>query len=290
VKRKTRTAESGPKKRPFLLVFTDLDGTLLDSQTYDFSPALPAVNLMRSLNIPLILVSSKTRAEIEDLRKRLSSDDPFIPENGGGVFFPGTFSLPEDQDYRRVNGYKVVLAGRPIDEVLTKAVSLKKEYDYEGFSEMSAQVIASRTGLSVREAALAARREFDEPIVLKDPCRREMFRKKANELGLECVEGGRFIHLFIGGNKGKAVQIVLAVYRRLRGSVFSVGLGDSPNDVPMLDVVDKAVLMPQKDGKYMRNLVHSEYVLADGFGPEAWNRIVLSLVADFFPSLSVSDP
>ncbi len=290
MKRKTRTAESGPKKRPFLLVFTDLDGTLLDSQTYDFSPALPAVNLMRSLNIPLILVSSKTRAEIEDLRKRLSNDDPFIPENGGGVFFPDTLTLPEDQDYRQVNGYKVVLTGRPIDEVLTKAVSLKKEYDYEGFSEMSPRAIAAQTGLSVWEAGLAARREFDEPIVLKDPGRREMFCKKANELGLECVEGGRFIHLFIGGNKGKAVQIVLAVYRRLWGPVFSVGLGDSPNDVPMLDVVDKAVLMPQKDGKYMRNLVHSEYILADGFGPEAWNRIVLSLVADFFPSLSVSDP
>ena len=283
-------AESGRKKRPSLLIFTDLDGTLLDSQTYDFRPALPAVNLIRSLNIPLILVSSKTRAEIEDLRKRLSLEAPFIPENGGGVFFPDTFSLPEDQDYRQVNGYKLVLTGRPIDEVLSKAVFLKREYDYKGFSEMSARAIAAQTGLSVREAALAAQREFDEPIVLKNPGHREMFCNKANDLGLECVEGGRFIHLFIGGNKGKAVQIVLAVYRRLWGPVFSMGLGNSPNDLPMLDVVDKAVLMPQKDGTYIRDLVHPEYIMADGFGPEAWNRMVLSLVADFFPSLSPSDP
>ena len=276
--------------RPSLLIFTDLDGTLLDSETYDFSPALPALNLIRSLNIPLILVSSKTRAEIEDLRKRLSLEGPFIAENGGGVFFPSNFSLPEDQDYRQIEGYKLVLNGRPIDEVLTKAIPLKRGFDYTGFSEMSTRTIAAQTGLSLREAGLAARREFDEPIVLKNPGHREMFCKKANDLGLECVAGGRFIHLFIGGNKGKAVQIVLAVYRRLWGPVFSVGLGDSPNDIPMLDVVDKAVLMSQEDGTYIRDLVRSECIMADGSGPEVWNRTVLSLVADFFPSFSPSGP
>jgi mannosyl-3-phosphoglycerate phosphatase len=274
---------------PSLLIFTDLDGTLLDGQTYDFSPALPALNLIRSLKIPLILVSSKTRAEIEHLRKRMSLEAPFIVENGGGVFFPGTFNLPEDQDYRQVKGYKLVLTGRPIEEVLSKAVVLKSEYDYTGFSEMSAREIAAQTGLSLREAGLAARREFDEPIVLKNPVHREMFCKRANDLGLECVEGGRFIHLFIGGDKGKALQIVLGAYTRLWGSVFSIGLGDSPNDFPMLDVVDKPVLMRQRDRKYRGDLGHSDYLMADGFGPEAWNRIVLSLVADFFPGLNPSD-
>jgi mannosyl-3-phosphoglycerate phosphatase len=283
-------SKSKSMNRASLLIFTDLDGTLLDGQTYDFSPALPALNLIRSLKIPLILVSSKTRAEIEDLRKRLSLEDPFIAENGGGVFFPGTFSLPEDQDYRQVRGYKLVLTGRPIDEVLSKAVFLKREYEYTGFSEMTARAIAAETGLSLREAGFAARREFDEPIVLKNPSHREMFCKKANDLGLECVAGGRFIHLFIGGNKGKAVQIVLGVYTRLCGGVFSIGLGDSPNDFPMLDAVDKPVLMPQRDGTYTRDPAHSKYLMADGFGPQAWNRIVLSLFAEFFPSLSPSDP
>ena len=283
-------AERSRRTRSSIIIFTDLDGTLLDSQTYDFTPALPVLERIHSLQIPLILVSSKTRAEIEDLRKRLSLEDPFIAENGGGVFFPSTFSLPEDQDYRQVEGYKLVLTGRPIDEVLSKAVLLKREYDYTGFSEMSTRAIAEQTGLSLREAGLAARREFDEPILLKSPVHREMFCKKANDLGLECVEGGRFIHLFIGGDKGKAVQIVLSVYTRLWGPVFSIGLGDSPNDFPMLDVVDKPVIMRQKDGIYRGDLAHSDYLMADGFGPEAWNRIVLSLVADFFPSLSPSDP
>ena len=276
--------------RPSLLIFTDLDGTLLDSKTYDFSPALPALNLIRSLKIPLILVSSKTRAEIEDLRKRLSLEAPFIAENGGGAFFPGTFSLPEDQDYRQVKGYKLVLTGRPINEVLSMAVPLKKDFDYTGFSEMSARAIAAQTGLSLREAGLAARREFDEPIVLKNPGDRELFCKKANDLGLECVEGGRFIHLFVGGDKGKAVNIVIQAYRRLWGTVSSIGLGDSPNDFPMLDAVDKPVLMAQKNGTYRGDFAYSEYLMADGFGPEAWNRVVLSLVGELFPGLSAGDP
>ena len=54
-----------------MVVFTDLDGTLLDKKTYSFEAAREALTELRARNIPLIVVSSKTRAEIEPIRLEL---------------------------------------------------------------------------------------------------------------------------------------------------------------------------------------------------------------------------
>ena len=277
-------AERSLRTRSSIIIFTDLDGTLLDSQTYDFTPALPALKRIHSLQIPLILVSSKTRAEIEILRKKLSLDSPFISENGGGIFFPRTFTLPKDIAWERIGDYKTILTGRPIKEVLGRITELKKEFEFKGFSEMSGKEIAAITDLELEEAMLASRREFDEPIVLENSGDDgEIFCKKATELGLECVAGGRFIHLYIGGNKGRAVEMVLNIYRKLKGPVFSIALGDSPNDIPMLEVVDKAVVMLQKGGVSIKRLVHPDLLRADGGGPDVWNRVVLDILEDLSP-------
>jgi mannosyl-3-phosphoglycerate phosphatase family protein len=274
-------AERSRSTRSSIVIFTDLDGTLLDSETYDFTPALQALKRIQSLQIPLILVSSKTRAEIEVLRKKLSLDSPFISENGGGIFFPRTFSLPRDIAWERIGGYKAIFTGRPIREVLGRITELKKEFQFRGFSEMSGQEIAAITDLESEEAILASRREFDEPIVLQNSGDDgEIFCKRAAELGLECVAGGRFIHLYIGGNKGHAVEMVLNIYRQLKGAVFSIALGDSPNDIPMLEVVDKAVVMLGEGGASIKELVHPDLIRAEGGGPKVWNRVVLDILAD----------
>jgi mannosyl-3-phosphoglycerate phosphatase len=274
-------AESSKRSRPQILMFTDLDGTLLDNQTYDFEPAIPALRLIHSLKISLILVSSKTRAEIEFLKKKLSLDSPFISENGGGIFFPATFTLPKDYSWERVNDYNAIFIGKPIKEVLKKASKLKEDFNFRGFSKMPPEEISSATGLGLEQATLASKREFDEPIVLKNPLDdSKIFCEKALDLGLDCVHGGRFIHLFLGSNKGKAVGMVLTIYRRLKGPLFSIALGDSPNDISMLEVVDKAVLMQDKDGSYVKGLVHPDLIMAEGGGPKAWNRVVLDILAN----------
>lgn len=272
------------RPRPQVLIFTDLDGTLLDDQTYDFQPALPALRFIHSRKIPLILVSSKTRAEIEHYRKSLSLESPFIAENGGAIFFPATFPLPKDYSYERVDEYNAVFIGRPLKEFYEKIQKLKEQFQFKGFSEMPSKEIAALTGLTVEQAKLASKREFDEPVLLQNSLNDiELFCKKASHLGLDCVCGGRFIHLFLGGDKGRAVGIVLHIYRQLKGPVFSIGLGDSPNDISMLRVVDKAVLMQGRDGDYIKGPDHPDLIRAEGGGPKAWNEVVLEILADVSP-------
>ena len=71
-----------------LLVVSDLDGTLLDHTTYAFDAARAALERLRDARVPLVLCTSKTRAEVEPIRAALRNAHPFIVENGGGVFVP----------------------------------------------------------------------------------------------------------------------------------------------------------------------------------------------------------
>ena len=71
------------------LVATDLDGTLLDRETYDFAPARPALDALREARVPLVLCSSKTRAEMEPLAVAIGAPGPLVVENGGAVVAPG---------------------------------------------------------------------------------------------------------------------------------------------------------------------------------------------------------
>ena len=85
---------------PKAIIFTDLDGTLLDKETYSFELARPALQMIKQKGIPLVLSSSKTRTEIELYRKELENAHPFVSENGGAVFVPKgylSFSFPYDR-------------------------------------------------------------------------------------------------------------------------------------------------------------------------------------------------
>jgi len=269
--------------RSQIIIFTDLDGTLLDDQTYDFEPALSALKFIRSRKIPLIVVSSKTRAEIEFYRKALSLDDPFIVENGGAIYFSASFPLPDDYPFEIVEEYREVLIGTPLAVVSEKISVLKEQFRFRCFSELTVEEISTLTGLTHEQAKRAAVREFDEPIVLEDSFDEDLLCKKARELDLECVRGGRFLHFFYGGDKGKAVDEILTVYRQQGYPVISIGLGDSQNDVSMLWAVDKPVVMQAPDGSYIEGLDHPDLVKAKGRGPDTWNRVVLRILGDLLP-------
>ena len=74
--------------KPRLLLFSDLDGTLLDHDSYDWSPAKPALKKLAASNIPVVLNSSKTAGEIRTVREQLGNTAPFIVENGAAVIVP----------------------------------------------------------------------------------------------------------------------------------------------------------------------------------------------------------
>jgi mannosyl-3-phosphoglycerate phosphatase len=256
-----------------MLVFTDLDGSLLNSHDYSFEDAAPALQLLRRNSIPLIFCTSKTRKEVETLRYRMVIDDPFIVENGGGIFFnkkKTSFEIPEAAN---TGDYLLIQLGQRYETIRDFIKKNKQQFSVEGFGDWTVEVIQQLTGLTHEEAVFAKLREFTEPFILKKIQELAEFEAAATKAGLKIVKGGRFFHL-IGEkqDKGKAVEIIKKIYQETRKTpVFSIGLGDSANDIPMLNSVDIPILIPHPDGT-LESFEHPKLVKADYSGSKGWDQ------------------
>jgi mannosyl-3-phosphoglycerate phosphatase len=265
-----------------MLVFSDLDGTLIDHDTYDFEAARPALDQLRSRAIPVIICSSKTRAEIEVYRGRMGLDTPFITENGGAIVIPhGTLDLT-GTDFVQKEPYDVVELGMPYADLCTvwEGIRQKESFRMKGFSEMTVEEIVTHSGLPFEEARLAAEREYSEPFIFSDtPDQLERLQRLMKDKGLKTTRGGRFYHLMGENDKGRAVRILSRIYSEtyIDHTIQTVGLGDSDNDIPMLRHVDVPIVIRKKTGEWQR-IQELNPVYSDKAGPEGWAEEVLSLL------------
>ncbi|HOP36055.1 MAG TPA: mannosyl-3-phosphoglycerate phosphatase, partial [Syntrophales bacterium] len=141
-----------------------------------------------------------------------------------------------------------------------------------GFGDMEATEISRLTDLSHDEALRAAAREFTEPFLLEREESLPEIEDRAALEGLRVTRGGRFHHL-IGANqdKGNAVRLVTEILGKKFGKrPLTVGLGDSPNDFPMLESVDMPVLIPHPDGQY-EPFSGPDVIRAPHPGSRGWN-------------------
>ncbi len=263
-----------------LLVFTDLDGTLLDHETYLFEEALPALKTLEEKNIPLIFCTSKTRAEIEMVRSQLQNNHPFISENGGAVFIPKGYFSHKFNFTREDLDYHIVELGTPYSHLRNaikkmRALTQKK---VKGFGDLNFQEVAHLCGLSLDQAKLAKKREYDEPFILEDEAFKEKIQEIALHSNLKITRGGRFHHLTGQNDKGKAVLMLKNIYREKSEKLKTIAVGDSSNDLPMLKAVDYPVLVKKHDGSYDPSIKLDNIILASGAGPSGWSDALLKLL------------
>lgn len=255
-----------------LIVFTDLDGTLLDHETYSYAEASDALALLRKRQIPLILASSKTAAEILPLRETLDFQHcEAIVENGAGLLAPGNPGGNAATDYEQI-----------LDLLLDLPRDLRA--GFTGFSDWSAQEVSDRTGLSLQNSELAKQRYFSEPGLWSgDDQTFDVFCRKLKSRGLLVQQGGRFISLSFGGNKAGQMLAVQKRYHKTDQPTYSIALGDAGNDIAMLEAADLGVIIPNPDHKGIPRLAgeaNGSIIRAAVPGPVGWNETINSLLAN----------
>jgi len=265
-----------------IIIFSDLDGTLLDPE-YSYSGAEDSLKIIHQYQIPLVLCSSKTRAEMEKIRSMLHNSDPFISENGGGIFIPyGYFaSIPyiSEAEVFRDGKYTVIKLGESYRKLRYALLRLRKAgFNVRGFGDMSPEEISSLTGLNISDAKKAKKREFDEPFVFKGTEIEELnMIKMIHDMGLEYTQG-EYYHLMGRSDKGRAVRILKDLFRNEYGDVITIALGDGLNDLNMLKEADYPVLIKKPDGSYDYRVKFKGLRRARGIGPHGWNRAVKKLL------------
>lgn len=247
-----------------LLIFSDLDGTLLDHSSYSWAAAGPALDLLDELGAPVVLASSKTAAEVRVLQAEMGlSGWPAIVENGAGVIgLSEQSAVPRYADMRRC-----------LDQVPATLRAL-----FEGFGDMALERVTALTGLAQEDAARACMRAFSEPGVWHgSEAQEDAFTQALAAQGITARRGGRFLTLSFGGTKADRMTEIAAKFR----PKHTIALGDAPNDIEMLEAAEFGVvianphhpalppLAAERDGRIIRTTKS---------GPEGWNEAVLHLV------------
>jgi len=267
-----------------MLIATDLDGTLLDHHSYAFDAALPALSLCDKHRIPVVFNTSKTATESERLRRRLRNCHPFITENGSAAFIPQGYFRHMPEGCTQAGDYRVFRFGETLDAILTALAEIRQELhcDFAGFSDWTAQQVVEHTGLSLQAAHDAKQREFSEPLLWKGNDEElRLFRGAVQERGLKLLQGGRFLHVLGDTDKGKAIIWLKAAYEGEADKPLTlVALGDSDNDVDMLEAADIAVLV-RSPVRAMPVLQSGNRVIeTSGFGPAGWNEAIAGLLSE----------
>ena len=257
------------------LVFTDLDGSLLDHHDYSFRAALPALEALRCASIPVMAATSKTRLEVQELRQRLGNHHPFIVENGAAICIPdGYFPTPPADTLER-DGYRVRELGAPRERWLKLLASLEGPFagDFEYFFRAGVEGIAAMTGLSREQAALANRREYSEPVQwLGSDARRREFIAALRAGGATVLQGGRFLTVAGDSDKGRALAWLRDASLRAHGAAacHDLAIGDSGNDRAMLEAAETALLVrsPVHDFPVLER--RAGIIRSREYGPAGW--------------------
>ncbi len=251
-----------------LIVFTDLDGTLLDHETYSHAAAGPALQRLRERGIPVILASSKTAAEVAPLRAEIGlSAYPAIIENGAGILPPHDSSARDAGDYARIRA--------ALDMV---PAELRRHFI--GFGDMSDAEVARSTGLDLNRARLARKRNHSEPGEwTSNEDERAAFERHLADRGITARYGGRYLTLSLGGTKADRMDEIAALY----GQPRRIALGDAPNDLEMLLASDVPVLIRNPHARPLPPMPKDQagHILkSTRTGPAGWNEMILSLLSE----------
>ena len=273
---------------PHQLIFTALEGALVDPRSGSFAKAEEALSELGRRNIALILVTSRTRAEIEPLRRKLQHNHPFITESGGGIFFPDGYFNVKIPGAVRNGRYLCISQGQPYKEVCEALDEIAEEtgVGVAGFYHMSPREIADNTGMRIRDAELARSREYDEPFFFTsaDEPAIARFVEAANQRGFQTRHSGMFWHFSAGCDPARAVRTVTQLFREAtRIKLRAIGIGGNAEDLAWLRAMDHAILLslaksdPESStaaqGINARNITRGEAP-----GPTGWNAAILNII------------
>jgi len=260
-----------------LIIFSDLDGTLLDHKTYSFKDAEPGLKLIkkkniRGKNIALVLCTSKTAEETKYYLGKIGMKEPFIVENGGAIYIPKDYFSIEFKYQREEDGYLIIELGTRYYRLRRALKNIREQLRDSiiiGFGDMKLDELVKDTKLPPYEAERAKRRGYDEPFKFKGDEQRLKELVRQNQLRI--VKGGRYYHLIGNNDKGEAVKILTSLFKKqFKREIRSIAIGDSKADLPMLDAVNAGYLVMRGDGSY----ASENYLKAHGIGPKGWVWVI----------------
>ena len=271
---------------PRVVLFTP--SNLIGSPTRAANPGSEALAEIEKRNIPLILSTGGTRAQVEPLRRKIGHAHPFMTEWGGGLFIPDGYFALRLPRAKRVGRYLCVPFGRSSQEARAAVddIAGKTGAEVVHYAEMNAREIGRNAGMTDRDAEASREREFSERFFFAGNAglAASAFEGIAEEQHWRIRRAEPFYELCSGNDEGIAVRYLMRLYREaLPSRLRSVGIGASSEDLSLLAASDQVFILPLSSGHFDEKLVSKLPSAAriDVPGTPGWNHTVVSILSRF---------
>ena len=251
-----------------VLIFTDLDGSLLHRDTFKFDKIKDYLKLIISEGIFIIPNTSKTDKEILEFNNELGLNTPYISENGASI--NGLDLLNKDLPQQ-------LILSREKDTLLKifkNHVPIKLQNKCKWLSEMDKKNQTLIFGLHDEKLDMALDRKYTIPFLFQGTKNeKKELSKIIKNKGLFLQEGGRVIHLTDKVNKSKALQVFVRFFKRNNKNVKTIAVGDNYNDLEMLKTSDFPCLV-FNDKFTLDEIPINNLITTNKPSPEGWADVI----------------
>jgi HAD superfamily hydrolase (TIGR01484 family) len=235
---------------PMTLLFSDVDGTLLDRQGRFAMTAQELAPHLRTLQI--VLASSRTVRELADVQRALGITGPVVAENGAVIGLPWDANDTAPASRTVIDGRAWSLIGS--DETATSLQALVREAARAVGVSYVDQVDVEPMVDRRRSVALRAAGDGDDQLATLLPLLQALRGR-----GLTVASGGAWWLVTRDADKGRGALQLLERLRqtdaRVRDQLLVIAaVGDGDNDVPLLQVVEQRFAIARADGTWHADL------------------------------------
>ena len=255
-------------KKFSLIIFTDLDGSLLHRDNFKFDTIKDYIKSLINKGITIIPNSSKTEREIEKFNEELGIELPFISENGSAIHglnlinqnFPNKIILSREKEEL----FKIFKTKVP-EKLISKCIQISK------LRKKEQEKIFGQKGDKLKDVLM---RKYTLPILFNgNNAEKNKLLKilKSNSLTLQ--EGGRVLNLCDNINKIKSMNRVIKILKKTEDKIKTIGVGDNYNDLEMLKNCDVPCLVFNDQFK-LDKINIDNLIFSNKPSPEGWADVI----------------
>lgn len=212
--------------------------------------------------IPAVWLTSRSRLQLDEPRRKYGHAHPFVAEDGCGVYLPEDYFhlRPETSGSRRGRSGKssTLRLGRftciPIAQRLPAASDALESLSAETsapivtLQSLSSRELAQNTGLPARQAELARQRDFDERFFFAGASNEQVahFLAEGRRKGVEFRPHGALWSAAIGAGTKRCISELSGLYdRALRYHATSVAISTVDLAPGLFPFCDRSILLAE---------------------------------------------